>query len=252
MAAGYAVAEMKYRLACYTNTEAELTGDSNFYLDQMMADVQTAIDQLKSEAGTLNIAADQYALLGESAGAHLALMTALRSDDPDLKTVISFYGPTLMDEADFKANASSFPYTNFAVNSVFALRDQNLGCTQRTTGTMNMFKAIESFVGHPLELLSTQPEYTDTISPAYEGNLVRNLPVSLMHGMADDLVPAAHGDSLLTALNLTFGTSPAEPADFVSPHKLLKYNNCGHGWSGGACNKGQIRADVIEWLSIHF
>lgn len=179
-------------------------------------------------------------------------MTALRSDDPDLKTVISFYGPTLMDEADFKANASSFPYTNFAVNSVFALRDQNLGCTQRTTGTMNMFKAIESFVGHPLELLSTQPEYTDTISPAYEGNLVRNLPVFLMHGMADDLVPAAHGDSLLTALNLTFGTSPAEPADFASPHKLLKYNNCGHGWSGVACNKGQIRADVIEWLSIHF
>ena len=54
------------------------------------------------------------------------------------------------------------------------------------------------------------------------------------------------------ALNLTFGTSPAEPADFASPHKLLKYNNCGHGWSGGACNKGQIRADVIEWLSIHF
>jgi pimeloyl-ACP methyl ester carboxylesterase len=111
---------------------------------------------------------------------------------------------------------------------------------------------IKSLIGHELLLETYQPEFTDTVSPAHLPNLQRNLPALLMYGLNDDLVPHGHGDSLLTSLNTKFGTIPGTPDDFTSQHKLLKYDNCGHGWSGGGCAKDEIRADVITWLAAHF
>lgn len=249
---GYAVAIMKYRLACYTSNPAELSGDTYFYMQNMLEDVELAIAKLKTDAGSLGISASNFALLGESAGAHIALMYALRSDDPDLKTVISFYAPTRMDEEEFKENGNSAVYSNFGVNSIFAIRDISEGCDMRTTGNMSIFWGLNSFVGHELELGTQYPEYTDTLSPAYANNITRNMPVFLMHGESDDLVPNGHADSLMNVLNTKFGTSPAPLADFSGQHKMIKYSNCGHGWSGGGCNKNLIRNDVIKWLEAHF
>ncbi|NOQ75706.1 MAG: alpha/beta hydrolase fold domain-containing protein [Crocinitomix sp.] len=249
---GYAVAVMKYRLACYTEDAISLSGNPSFYMDLIVEDLDLAIAKLKTEAAMLVISPNDFALIGESAGAHIALMYALQCTDTALKTVISFYGPTLMDEEIFKANASSAPYNNFTVNSFFALRDGAAGCDMSTTGSADLSWGINSFVGAELEVGSVNAAFSDTLSPAYANNLVRNLPVLLMHGMSDDLVPHAHGDSLLVELNAKFGTTPAALNDFSAQHKLLKYENCGHGWSGGGCNKAAIRQDVIEWLEAHF
>lgn len=249
---GYAVALLKYRLACYTEDAIALTGDPNFYMDNMIEDVDLAIAKLKSEAGTLAISPNDFALVGESAGAHIALMYALRTPDFDVKTVVSFYGPTLMDEEVFKTNASSAPYNNFTVNSFFALRDADVGCDMSTSGSADLSWGINSFVGTELEVGTTNPTFTDTLSPANPNNLLRYLPVFLMHGEADDLVPHGHADSLMVQLNNHFATTPASIDDFSSPHKLKKYEFCGHGWSGAGCNKSAIRNDVITWLEEHF
>ncbi|MFT5823197.1 MAG: acetyl esterase/lipase [Crocinitomix sp.] len=249
---GYAVAVMKYRLACYTEDPLALSGDPNFYMDDMIEDLDLAIAKLKSEAATLEISPDNFALIGESAGAHIALMYSLQTTDTAVKTVVSFFGPTLMDEEVFKTNASSPPYNNFSVNSFFALRDAAEGCDMRVSGSANLSWGINSFAGTELEVCSVNSAFSDALSPAHPSNLTRNLPVFLMHGLSDDLVPHGHGDSLMAALNTEFATSPAAINDFSAQHKLLKYENCGHGWSGGGCNKSAIRQDVVQWLAAHF
>lgn len=252
LAQGYAVALLKYRLACYTDDAAILSGDPYFYLSPMLADIDAAILTLKTNAPSKRYSPNHFALLGESAGAHLALMYALRSTDSDIRTVISFYAPTQFDDATFKTNCNSTPYNAITLNSIFALNDYNAGCTMNTTGSMNIFWGLNSFAGVELETGATQPAFTDTLSPAYANNIQNNLPIFLMHGMTDDLVPNNHADFLMTELNAKFGTSPAPLANFTGQHKLKKYNNCGHGWSGGSCNKAQIRNDVVAWLSAHF
>ena len=250
---GYAVAIMKYRLACYTEDVALVAHPPFDYMQTIIEDIDLTIEKLKTDAATLQISATNFALLGESAGGHIALMYALRSDDPTLKTVISFYGPTLLDEEVFK-HKSGTTFSHFPLNTTFSLSDRAMACEMRTSGTMNILWGLSSFVGTELETGTTNPSFTDTLSPAYSNNITRNLPVFLLHGKGDSLVPSGHADSLMAQLNLKFGTTPTPTGDFTGQHKLKKYNNCGHGWAnlGGSCNKGEIRNDVMSWLAEHF
>jgi len=248
---GYGVALVKYRLACYTENEVNLSGDPVSMITPMLEDLDLAFNVLKSNAAVKGYNASNFAMIGESAGAHLALLYGFRSTDPALKTIVSFYGPTLMDEELFKINANNAPYINFSVNSYFALSDELLSCEMRETGTMNIGWALNTLAGKKLTVGTMNPEFTDTISPAYPPNLIRNIPTFLMHGSSDNLVPPGHSDSLLMALNNKFGTSPAEESDFTAQHKLKKYASCGHGWSGGSCNKALIRSDLLKWLNAH-
>jgi acetyl esterase/lipase len=247
---GYGVAEMKYTLACYSEIEADLSANPLLNINPMLEDIEAAIEKLKTDAAILNYSRE-YAIVGESAGGHLALLFGLKSIDPELKTVVSFYAPTLLDETDFKTNANNPPYTNFNVNNIFALNDQSLDCNLRTSGVMNIGWALNSFTGFVLDPATSGPSVIDTLNPANENNIQNNIPLFLMHGLSDNLVPHFHGDSLLTKLHEKFGTTPLSADDFEGQHKLKKYANCGHGWSGGACNKNEIRNDLIKWLTAH-
>ncbi|SHN44974.1 alpha/beta hydrolase [Chitinophaga sp. CF418] len=82
--AGYHVASVNYRLApayrCPTPIE----------------DVYTAMDYLREHAAVLQIDTSNFVLLGRSAGAQIALLSAYRQKVPGLKGVIDFYGPADM------------------------------------------------------------------------------------------------------------------------------------------------------------
>ena len=81
-------------------------------------DVKCAVAWVKNHAAEFNIAPDRIALLGRSAGAHLALLTAYSADDARLpaactenqssekvRAVVSFYAPTdLIWDYDNPAN----------------------------------------------------------------------------------------------------------------------------------------------------
>lgn len=83
---GYAIFNLNYRLA---------NGLINLFPTQEQ-DIKSAIDFIYSKKNDYKIS-DNYALLGSSAGAHLALLQAYKDTVPvRIKTVIDFFGPADM------------------------------------------------------------------------------------------------------------------------------------------------------------
>ena len=33
--------------------------------------------------------------------------------------------------------------------------------------------------------------------------------------------------------------------------KKTIYENCGHGWTGGGCQKSTIMSDIVKWMDAH-
>ncbi|MBA3470348.1 MAG: alpha/beta hydrolase [Herpetosiphonaceae bacterium] len=93
---GYVVFDVGYRLAPAARFPAAI------------GDVKCAISYIKTNASTYGIDPNQLVLLGRSAGAQLALVTAYSADSPELpascpagdtsvRAVIGYYAPTRMD-----------------------------------------------------------------------------------------------------------------------------------------------------------
>jgi acetyl esterase/lipase len=57
-------------------------------------DIKAAMGHIVQHAAEYNISTDKFVLLGASAGAHLALLQAYKYATPDIKAVVSFFGPT--------------------------------------------------------------------------------------------------------------------------------------------------------------
>lgn len=83
---GYAAVNMNYRLTG--------TAENNIHPAQVN-DIGKAIDFVSSNAAAWNISSQKFAVLGASAGAHLALLYTYAYNSGDkVKTVISLAGPT--------------------------------------------------------------------------------------------------------------------------------------------------------------
>jgi acetyl esterase/lipase len=85
VAHGYAVFDIQYRLEPAPNWR------------KAAADVRTAVAWVKANATRYQIDPDRLALLGRSAGGHLALLAAYTPDtqpDTSVKVVVSYYAPT--------------------------------------------------------------------------------------------------------------------------------------------------------------
>lgn len=78
---GYVVVAIDYRHA------PEFT-----YLAQI-DDVRYALSWVVANAGALRVDTSRVALVGRSAGAHLAMMAAYSPDAPHVRAVVNFYGP---------------------------------------------------------------------------------------------------------------------------------------------------------------
>jgi pectinesterase len=80
--AGLAWFSINYRLA------------PQYHYPAPVEDVETAIRWVKEHAAEFNVDPERLALLGESAGGHLAAMVAMRAkDDTRLAAVVAFYAP---------------------------------------------------------------------------------------------------------------------------------------------------------------
>jgi acetyl esterase/lipase len=81
---GYNVAAINYRVAPEYQTPAPAE------------DVREAIAYLKSHAEELHVDSTKLVLLGRSAGAQIALLSAYTQKEPGLRGVVDFYGPADM------------------------------------------------------------------------------------------------------------------------------------------------------------
>ncbi|MBA3829324.1 MAG: alpha/beta hydrolase fold domain-containing protein [Taibaiella sp.] len=81
---GYNVASINYRLAPAYKSPAPVE------------DVRAALTYLRAHAAELNVDTNNFVLLGRSAGGQIVLASAYTLNDPGIKGVISFYGPTDM------------------------------------------------------------------------------------------------------------------------------------------------------------
>lgn len=244
---GYVCANLSYQLACYNTVSGNFTNNTHFYLNRMLNDIDSAMLFIEQNASTLNISPNSYALIGESAGAHMSLMYGLKNtSNSKLKTVVSCFSPTLLDEQTFKQNLVN-NYANIPILAPNYFSQRANSCNM-SNGSVNLLFALKSLADNNSVSNTVSTPLLDSISPAFTSNITRNLPIFLLHGTTDNLVPDFHADSLQNKLNSIYGTTSCTTNDFTCQHKVKKYSNCGHGFSGGSCNKSQIKSDIITWL----
>ena len=152
-ARGYVVFAVDYRHAPRFTAEAQ------------SADIRTAIAWVRHSAAKFNADTAHMALLGRSAGAHLALMAAYDATMPPVKAVVGFYAP---------------------VDLVDAYRHPP------TPDPLNIRDVETKFIGAGLE---TSVEKYERASPI---NAVRTglPPTLLLNGSRDNVVEARFGTML--------------------------------------------------------
>jgi acetyl esterase len=164
---GFAWFSINYRLARGNNIESLVTLGTLTSLSSAVEDVRQAIAYIREHAVEYNIDPKRIGVIGESAGAHLALMAGLQPDPgADVQTVVAFYAPS--DLVDLVKTSNRIPDQ---------LRD--------------MVK------GTPLEALLLTG--LQAISPKY---FVRKdaPPMLLIHGTEDRLVPLEQSEEMCEAV----------------------------------------------------
>ncbi len=107
---GFAAATMNYRL---TNT-----AEKNIHPAQVN-DIGKAIDFIGSKSGEWKVSADKFALIGASAGGHLALLYTYKYDTGNkVKTVISMAGPTDLSQI-IHAGAAQMQVAQWLIGSTY-------------------------------------------------------------------------------------------------------------------------------------
>ncbi len=179
---GYAAVSMNYR---FIQSGAD-------YLD-MLWDIKNALEYIKTYGADYKINTDKIALMGGSAGAHLALLFAYkcREDSPiEIAFAASLSGPT--DFTDENYYCENYLYKDFWQNTLTGL----IGGTFDKTD-------------FPEPLLDASPIR----------HITNEIPYTILaYGHFDDIVPASNPERLAEVLN-----------DCGASYRLFEFPNSGHG-----------------------
>lgn len=210
LAAGYAVARPSYRLS----------GEGKF--PTQLHDLKTALRYLRHYAGLFNIAPNQIAALGESAGGHLAVLLGLETsaefegeggfveESANVQAVVNWYGITDIPNLDAQA-----------LPTARVQHDDPESASSRLIGGR---------ISENLEAARRASPITWVTSKA--------APMLLQHGTADSVVPPGQGESLHHALQ-----QAGVPTDW---HPIADADHC---FIGG--DTTPIMPAVLDFLDQH-
>lgn len=150
---GYNVASINYHLA------------PKYQSPVAVGDVEAVFSYLRKNADKLNIDTNNFVLLGRSAGAQIALLSAYNQFQKGLKGVVDFYGP-----ADMVWGYSA-PASKLVMDSR-AVMERYLGGTYKAV-------ADKYFASSPIEFVNRQ-----------------TVPTLIIHGDNDVLVSPIHSKKL--------------------------------------------------------
>ncbi len=182
-----------------------------------VADVLAAIRYFREHADELGVDPDRFALLGKSAGGHLALLAGMAEDgsvfDPEhpqgesagIKAIVNLFGPT-----DLTVDPSS------------------VACWQVTVA--------ENLLGVPAE---ADPALNRAASPVAYAR-ADGPAILTIHGQADCIVPVSQGRSLAAALD-----AAGQPNTYVEVPAMDHF--FGGIWSGASAQ--EYRATILDFLA---
>ncbi|MFK7971811.1 MAG: alpha/beta hydrolase [Bacteroidia bacterium] len=250
LAEGYACAVIKYRTACYNTVPVNFSNNPTEDQDAMMEDIDLVIRHLKDSAASYEIGDDHFQLLGESGGSHIVLTYGIRAEsDPAVKSVVSMFAPVVLDDIGWKSYLASLPLIFVQPPNYF--RRSSSGCSSVTNQQTQIFSSLKSFANTSAIKHNVSNPELFPLSPHRLENINRNTATFIMQGATDELVPPFHADSMHAGLQTKYNEGACADSDFGCQLKKTIYPDCGHGWTGGACAKAQIMADIVSWMKQH-
>lgn len=206
---GYVVFDIDYQLAPQPNWQAAT------------ANVQDAVKWVKARADSFGVDPTRIALMGRSAGAHLALLAGYTARpetpyDAHVAAVVGFYGPT-----DLR-----WGYANPANRRVI---DGKATLRSFTGGTPNYI-----------------PEIYQQASPIHQ--IRRDVPATfLVHGRQDQLVRSQHTAKLYRRLQLK-SNEPAAHQALILPYAQHGFDYNFNGW-GSQITQALLTTHLDQALS---
>jgi acetyl esterase/lipase len=182
LARGWAVASVQYRFSTQATFPAQLH------------DVKAAVRFLRAHAGALSLDAGRVALTGDSAGAHLAQLAALTAGDPAWEGTVGVPGPS----APVRGVVSFYGVSDLAGLSADLTE---AGCPLPEAGTA----VVAALLGADPTRGAGRDAAVAASPVTHAGD--RRVPMLLIHGTEDCVVPAAQSRRLASAL--TAAGSPA-------------------------------------------
>lgn len=196
---GYTVVAINYRLVSKTVD-----------IEEQLNDCKDAIRWIAEHSLKYNFDTENIGLWGESAGAHLALMTAFNTDQdnelPKIRFILDNFGPTDLNKV-LKTNASWFTKKTYKLllPKLYDIREKLIFAITSFDINTNKDEAIAVARQYsPVEHLQTAPK----------------TPILILHGNRDFIVPFKQSKKLHKELNKLSVTN-----------KLIKVKKGNHGFT---------------------
>lgn len=209
---GYTVVAINYRLV---NKTVDIADQLN--------DCKDAIRWIADQADQYNLDTENIGFWGESAGAHLALLTAYKtnplSEPYKIRFIIDHFGPTDLNQV-LKTNASWFTKKTYKIllPGLYDIREKLIHAMTSFDINTNKEEAIAVARQYsPIELLEDAPK----------------IPTLILHGTRDFIVPFKQSKKLHKNLN-----------KLAVNNKLIKVKKGNHGFT--KTNKEEIHHLIKE------
>jgi len=196
---GYTVFDIDYHIAPQPNWQTAT------------ADAAASVAYIRAHAAALGVDPARIALLGRSAGGHLALLAAYSKIQPPVQAVISLYGPTDL----------AWGYAHVA-----------------HPDPINGQSALRHFLGGPPNVIPTI--YRDASPITYADR--KQPPTLLIHGGRDNLVGPQHAVLLADRLKASGNTVQFVPV----PYALHGFDYNFDGWGSQI-----VRPTLLRFLHDH-